>query len=77
MIRTPPYNSWKNPAKQCMLLLNIALQGTGIARCATVYEDNLRSCNSMKQIQMLAEEIPGVKSAITDSVQAPKSLLYS
>ncbi len=34
-IRTPPYNSWKNPAERIMSLLNLALQGAGVARRAT------------------------------------------
>lgn len=30
-IRTPPYNSWKNPAERVTSLLNLALQGAGEA----------------------------------------------
>ena len=76
-IRTPPYNSWKNPAERIMSILNLALQGAGIARNATSYEDRLKACSSMKQIRELAEKIPDVKAAVLDSVEDSKILLYS
>ena len=31
-VRTPPYNSWKNPAERVMSELNLALQTVGIMR---------------------------------------------
>ena len=34
-VRTPPHNSWKNPAERIMSILNLALQGVGIARAKT------------------------------------------
>ena len=76
-IRTPPYNSWKNPAERIMSLLNLALQGAGVARRATTYEDQLKACSNMKQIRLCAEQVPGLKDAIADSLEAPKTLLYS
>ena len=76
-IRTPPYNSWKNPAERIMPLLNLALQGAGMARRETAFEDQLKSCNNMKQIRLLAEQVPGLKDAIADSLETPKTLLYS
>ena len=76
-IRTPPYNSWKNPAERIMSLLNIALQGTGVVSSVTTFEDNLKSCNNLKQIRELATQIPEVKEAIADSVEAPKAVLSS
>ena len=48
-IRTPPYNSWKNPAERIMSLLNIALQGTGVVSSVTTFEDNLKSCNNLRR----------------------------
>ena len=76
-VRTPPYNSWKNPAERIMSPLNIALQGAGVVRSKTAFEDNLKSCNNLKQIREIATQIPQIKEAITDSVEAPKALLYS
>ncbi len=76
-IRTPPYNSWKNPAERIMSLLNLALQGAGVARRATTYEDQLKSCSNTKQIRLCAEQVPGLQDAIADSLEAPKTLLYS
>ena len=38
-VRTPPYNSWKNPAERIMSILNLALQGVGIARAKTSSEE--------------------------------------
>lgn len=43
-IRTPPHNSWKNPAERIMSILNLALQGVGIARSQTAFEDHLQRC---------------------------------
>ena len=43
-VRTPPHNSWKNPAERIMLILNLALQGVGIARAITTLEDQLQKC---------------------------------
>ncbi len=62
-----------------MSLLNLALQGAGVgvARRATTFEDQLKACNNMKQIRSLAEQVPGLKDAIADSLEAPKTLLYS
>lgn len=57
--------------------LNIALQGAGVVRSKTAFEDNLKSCNNLKQIREIATQIPQIKEAITDSVEAPKALLYS
>ena len=36
-VRTPPHNSWKNPAERIM---NLALQGVGIARGQTVFRSS-------------------------------------
>lgn len=60
-----------------MSLLNLALQGAGVARRATTYDDQLKACSNMKQIRLCVEQISGLKDAIVDSLEAPKSLLYS
>jgi len=31
-VRTPPYNSWKNPVEHIMSELNLALQAVGVMR---------------------------------------------
>lgn len=73
-IRTP---RWKNPAERVMSLLNVALQGAGISRRETSFEDQLKACNNTKQIRSLAAQVPGLKEAVIDSLEAPKSLLCS
>ena len=60
-----------------MSLLNLALQGAGVARRATTYEDQLKSCSNTKQIRLCVEQVPGLKVAIADSLEAPKTLHYS
>ena len=58
-----------------MSLLNLALQGAGIARHVTRFEDQLKACNNTKQIHLLTSQILGLNEAVTDSLEAPKSLL--
>ena len=53
-VRTPPYNSWKNPAERIMSILNIGLQSVGIMRTKTSsYEKELKSCNSLADVRSL------------------------
>ena len=76
-VRTPPHNSWRNPVERAMSLLNLAMQSVGLMRssCGEKYEKVLRSCNSLAQIRAAAEKDPGLKTAILDAMQQPKSLL--
>lgn len=37
------YRNWTNPAERIMSLLNLALQGAGIARCETSFEEQLKA----------------------------------
>ena len=60
-----------------MSLLNLALQGAGVARRVTTYEDQLKACSNTKQIYLCAEQVPGLNDAIADSLEAPNTLLYS
>ena len=60
-----------------MSILNIALQGIGIVRNETSYDDQLQSCNNMKEVRNLAERFPELKVAVIDSVQDMKALVYS
>ena len=53
-----------------MSLLNLALQG---ARRSADFEDQLKPCNNMKQICLLAAEVAGLKDAIYDSLESPKT----
>ena len=79
-VRTPPYNSWKNPAEQVMSELNLALQAVGMMReklATAVLEKVLEGCNSMKDIRAAAKNHPGFKDEFADSVQPPILLLSS
>lgn len=60
-----------------MSILNLALQGVGIARAKTTHEDQLQKCKNMKQIRELAKSLPDVEDDILDALEQPKSLLSS
>lgn len=77
-VRTPPYNSWKDPAKRIMSILNIGLQSVGLARSPLVdndLESKLKRCNNMKEIRELAEKEPDLKIGVEQSVSPVKELL--
>ena len=76
-VRTPPYNSWKNPVERIMPILNIALQGVGMMRNTTDFEPQIKTANNMKQVRQLVEENPGFEEAVIDSMERPKALLTS
>ena len=61
-VRTPPYNSWKDPAERIMSISNIAMQGVGLARekMSNETEQQLADCSSMKQIRAQADCAPGI-----------------
>ena len=77
-VRTPPYNSWKNPAERIMSELNLALQAVGMARARMVpnLEKMMLSCNSMKAIRAAAASNPQLREAFKDSLK-PVILLLS
>ena len=58
-----------------MSILNLALQGVGIARAKTTLEDQLQKCKNMKQIRELAQSVDCLEEAVLDSLERPKSLL--
>ena len=75
-VRTPPYNSWKNPAERIMSILNIGLQSVGIMRTKTSsYEKELKSCNSLADVRSLAMKHPDVEYEVLDAVAPVKALL--
>ncbi len=39
-VRTPPYNSWKDPAERIMSILNIAMQGVGLEKRYPMRQNN-------------------------------------
>ena len=76
-VRTPPYNSWKDPAERVMSTLNLAAQGVGLMRQSTDIEGILSSCDGLKDIRVADEENPGldVKKKVIESVYPCKELL--
>ena len=68
-VRTPPHNSWKNPAEKIMSILNLALQGVGIARTKTGHEEQLQKCKNMKQIREAAKSLPDMEKDILDALE--------
>ena len=69
--RTAPMQSFRNPVKRCMALLNLGLQGVGIMRECLPRDDwerRLASCNSMSDIRTLFAEKPQLHGPITDSL---------
>ena len=77
-VRTPPYNSWKDPAECIMSILNIGLQSVGLA-CNTLENPNLEkkiaTCSNMSEIRKLAEKEPLIKDGLKQAVQPVKDLL--
>ena len=75
-IRTPPYHSWKNPAERVMSILNIGLQSVGIMCQETkIFEEALKSCNSLKSIRSLGEKNLNLKEEVLDPLSPMKALL--
>ena len=76
-VRNPPYHSWKNPVERIMSILNLALHGVGLMRVhmSDKFETLIKSCNSMKAIREAAEQHPGLREALLDSIEPVKALL--
>ena len=72
-VRTPPYNSWKDPAERIMSILNIAMQGVGLARekMSDKTEQQLTDCKAQ------ADCAPGIREEVLYSVAKVKVLLRS
>jgi hypothetical protein len=75
-VRTPPYNSWKNPAERIMAVLNLGFQSVGLMRQSTFsFENKLRSLSTMSEIRNLAENEEHLENEIKDSIEPVKILL--
>ena len=72
-VRTPPCNSWKNPAERVMSELNFVLQGVGMAKARM--ETNLEK--ALKAIRVAASLNPQLKDALKDSLEPVIVLLSS
>lgn len=78
-VRTPPFNSWKNPAKCIMSELNLALQAVGLMRTKMLgeLEKTIEGCKNMKAIRAAAVAHPEVQEALKDSLEPVKLLVCS
>lgn len=78
-VRTPPYNSWKNPPERVMSILNLGLQAIGLQRkkMEEVYEAAIKSCNSLADLRKKAKDNNDLEQAIRDSVESVKILMSS
>ena len=76
-VKSPPHNSWKDPAKRVMSVLNLGAQAVGLMRFSPDIEGVLQSCCGLKKIRSLNEDNPAleVKTKILESVQPSKVLL--
>ena len=78
-VRTPPCNSWKNPAERIMSVLNLGFQSVGLMRANLDqnYEKLLTSVSSMNQIRDKADSDrgKGLATYVKDSMEPVKSLL--
>ena len=76
-VRTPPYNSWTDPAERVMSILNIGLNSVGLMRGGADedVEDLLASRKNMKEIRALGEDKPHVQEAVCERIKPVKELL--
>ena len=77
-VRTPPQNSWKDPAERVMPILNIGLQSVGLMRRSlsdVALEHKLKSAKNMKGIRAMVENTDGLKEQVIESVRPVKELL--
>ena len=77
-VRTPPYNSWKDPAERIMSILTTGLQSVGLMRASCQdenTEDAIKRCKSMKDIRNLEDKMPDIKPEVIDSLKLVKDLL--
>ena len=67
-VRTPPFNSWKNPAES---ELNLALQAVGLMRTKMTeqMEKMMEGCNLMKAVHEAAVMHPELMEALKDSLE--------
>ena len=77
-VRTPPYNSRKDPAERGISILNIGLQSVGLVREKLTNDDLekiLKQFSGLKSIRALAEIDPELKEQVHQSVTPLKNLL--
>ena len=74
-VRTPPFNSWKDPAERVMSVLNFGAQGVGLMRQELpILQPVIKNCNNMKSIRRVHQDNPDAKVIIPN----PKdSLLFN
>ena len=70
-VRTPPFNSWKNPAERIMSELNLALQAVGLmrTRMSDKLEKKMENCKSMKMVRAATVAHPELQEAFKDSLE--------
>ena len=79
-VRTPPQNSWKDPAERVMSILNIGLQSVGLMRnqlTNVALEHKLKKAKNMKEIRSMANITEGLKEQVVESVRPMKDLLLN
>ena len=79
-VRTPPYNSWKDPAERVMSILNLGLQAVGLMRRTVpdvTVQTGLKSLSSMSEIRQFAEKNSNVRTEVEHSIEPVKELLGS
>ena len=56
-----------------MSILNLGLQGVALERkrVEDIFESKLKACGSVSDIRKVAEKVPRLKDAFTDSIQQP------
>jgi hypothetical protein len=76
-VRTPPYNSWKNPPERVMSILNLGLQAVGMERKPMdgIHEDAIHSANTLGELRKRADQNEDLAAAMKDSVESVKILL--
>ena len=78
-VRTPPFNSWKNPAERVMSELNLALQAVGLMRrkMSDELEKAIEGCNSMSAVRESAVLRSDLQESLKDSLEPVIVLLCS
>lgn len=78
-VRTPPFNSWKNPAERVMFELNLAPQAVGLMRrkMSNELEKAIEGCNSMSAIRESAVSNSNLQGGLKDSLEPVIVLLCS
>ena len=78
-VRTAPYHSWKNPCERVNCILNLGLQAVGLMRQSMQekFEKAISSCGSVQEVRAEFKNHPGLREAVTDSVEPVKVLLHT